>query len=165
MDHARGNGRPRKITGNTSKAIGQSIRRNDGISTRTLAKKVCKMGVEVSHMTISRHLAAHGYSNALPLGTPMLTDIHKQKRVQWARQHLDDDWSNTLFSDETAFQLYRNTIKRWYKGVRPICPLPKDCTKILAWGGFSLVGKTTLFCFRRSRVLCRNPPEPHSGGK
>ena len=78
MDHARGNGRPRKITGSTSKAIGQSIRRNDGISTRTLAKKVCKMGVEVSHMTISRHLAAHGYSNALPLGTPMLTDVHKQ---------------------------------------------------------------------------------------
>lgn len=100
-------------------------------------------------MTISRHLAAHGYSNALPLGTPMLTDIHKQKRVQWARQHLNDDWSNTLFSDETAFQLYRNTIRRWYKGVRPIRPLPKDRTKILAWGGFSLVGKTTLFCFRR----------------
>lgn len=148
VDHKRGNGRPRKITGNTSKMIGQTIRRDDSISTRTLARKVSKMGIDVSHMTISRHLAVHGYSKALPKGTPMLTEAHKQNRVEWARQHLNDNWKRTLFSDETAFQLYRNTIERWYKGARPIRPMPKDRTKVFAWGGFCTVGKTSLFCFR-----------------
>ncbi len=79
----------------------------------------------------------------------MLTDVHKQKRIEWAQQHLNDDWSWTLFSDETVFQLFRNTVERWYKNKRPIRPMPKDRTKIFAWGGFCVKGKTSLFCFRR----------------
>lgn len=149
VDHAGGNGRPKKITGGASKALGQYIRRNSSISTRTLTKKLSQIGVEVSHMTISRHLSAHGYKKALPMATPMLTNAHKQKRVEWAQQHLNDNWNRTLFSDETAFQLFRNTVERWYKGVRPIRPMPKDRTKIFAWGGFCLAGKTSLFCFRQ----------------
>src|SRR6185437_13692236 len=143
------NGHPRKITGSTSNMIGQSIRRNSSISTRTLARKVSNTGVDVSHMTISRHLTTYGYSKALPKRTRMLTEAHKQRRVEWACQHLNDNWRKTLFSDETAFQLYRNTIERWYKGERLIRPMPKDRTKIFAWGRFCAVGKTSLFCFRR----------------
>src|SRR5438874_403084 len=73
----------------------------------------------------------------------------KEKRVQWARQLLNDNWTKTLFSDETAFQLFRNTLKRWHKGERPIHPVPKDRTKIFAWGGFCVKGKTSLFCFKQ----------------
>jgi len=91
MDHTRGNGRLRKITGKTSKIIGQSIRRNDSISTRTLARKVSNTGVDVSHITISRHLTTYGYSKALPKRTPMLTKARKQRCVEWARQHLKED--------------------------------------------------------------------------
>ena len=29
--------------------------------------------------------------------------------------HKDDDWSRTVFSDETSYQLFRNTIRRWSK--------------------------------------------------
>src|SRR6185312_1414556 len=114
VDHARGNGRPKKITGSASKIIGQSIRRNDSIFTRTLAQKMSNMGVDVSHMTISRHLANYGYSKVLPKVTPMLIEAHKQRRVEWARQHLNDNWRKTLFSDETAFQLYRNVGTKAY---------------------------------------------------
>ena len=49
----------------------------------------------------------------------MLTEAHKAKRVEWAKKHINDSWEKTLFSDETAFQLFRNTIKHWYKGQRP----------------------------------------------
>ncbi|CAG8817273.1 14003_t:CDS:1, partial [Dentiscutata erythropus] len=80
--------------------------------------------------------------------TPMLTVTHKQKRLEWARKHLNDNWEKTLFSDETAFQLFRNTIKHWYKGTRPVRCMPKDRSKIFAWGGFCAQGKTSLFCFR-----------------
>jgi len=112
VDHARGNGRPKKITGSASKMIGQSIRRNDSISTRTLAQKMSNMG------------------EALSKATPMLTEAHKQRRVEWARQHLNDNWRKTLFSDETAFQLYRNI--GTVQGVRPICLMPKDRIKVFA---------------------------------
>jgi len=66
----------------------------------------------------------------------MLTEVYKKNRVKWAKNHLNDNWKNTLFTDETAFQLYRNTIERWYKGERPIRRMPKDRRKIFAWVAF-----------------------------
>ncbi|SRR6266498_1623953 len=106
VNHAGGNGRPKKITSNFFKTLRQAVRRNTSISMRTLAKKMYQKGLEVSHMTISRHLFNNGYKKALSRAILMLTDIHKQKHIEWAQQHLNDDWNRTLFSDETAFQLF-----------------------------------------------------------
>ncbi|KAG9284469.1 hypothetical protein G9A89_014073 [Geosiphon pyriformis] len=69
----------------------------------------------------------------LPLATPMLTNLHKENRVKWAQEHLNDNWKRTVFSDETAFCLFRNTVERWYKGQRPTRAIPKDRTKIMVF--------------------------------
>ncbi|KAG9289903.1 hypothetical protein G9A89_010209 [Geosiphon pyriformis] len=57
-------------------------------------------------------------------------------------------------------------VKRWHKGTRPIRPMPKDRTKILAWGSFYEKGKTSLFCFVQImnaqfyiEILCNHLPE------
>jgi transposase len=146
---ASGSGRPRKITGDASRALGQFVRRDSSIPTRTLATKLSENGVQVHYSTISRHLARIGYSKSLPKAIPMLTEAHKRRRVEWAQEHLNDNWGKTLFSDETAFQLFRNTVERWHKGKQPVRPMPKDRTKIMAWGGFCMKGKTSLLCFQR----------------
>ena len=96
----------RKITTKASRFLKHHIRQDPTISTRTLSIKLCKIGVEVSHTTVGRHLAKLGYEKSLPTTTPMLTPVHKQKRIEWAKKHLDDDWEKTLFTDETAFQLF-----------------------------------------------------------
>ncbi|GBC40527.1 transposable element Tc1 transposase [Rhizophagus irregularis DAOM 181602=DAOM 197198] len=132
VNRKKGSGHPRKITGKFSRSLGQSIRRDTSVPTRTLAKKLGQMGLEVSHSTVSRHLTVHGYKKSLPRATPMLTAVHKQKRIEWAQQHINDNWNTTLFSDETAFQLFQNTVKRWHKKIQPIRPMPKDRTKIFA---------------------------------
>jgi len=142
-----GSGRPKKITADASRALAQFICRDSSISTRTLSTKLSLTGLNVSRKTIGRHLAEIGYQKDLSRATPMLTADHKRKRVEWAQKHLNDDWDNTLFTDETAFQLFRNTVERWYKGKRPVRPMPKDRTKIFAWGGFCVKGKTSLYCF------------------
>lgn len=146
--HKKRSGRPKKITPEASNAIGQIVRRNPTISTRTLANKIIQKGVYVSHVTISQHLANHGFKKKLPLATPMLTKAHKAKRVEWARNHINDNWNKTLFTDETSFWLFRNTVERWYKGTRPVRRIPKDRTRINAWGGICIKGKTSLHCFR-----------------
>ena len=56
-----------------------------------------------------------GYRNTLPQGTLMLTQKHKDTRVQWALTHQDADWTRTVSTDETCYQLFRNTIRRWSK--------------------------------------------------
>jgi transposase len=149
VEHIGGNGRPSKITGHASRALAQYVRRDSTLSKKALAKKLTDIGVEVSPTTIGRHLTKGGYKKSLPKAIPMLTEAQRQKRVKWAKEHLNDNWDRTLFSDETAFQLSQNTIKRWHKGLRPIRPIPKVRSKIFAWGGFCKKGKTNLFCFRQ----------------
>src|SRR5438128_12160686 len=110
-----------------------------------LATKLFSARMNIFYRTIGRHLLRNGYRKSLPRATSMLTDDHKRQCVEWAQNHLNDDWENTLFSDETAFQLFRNTVERWHKGQRPICRMPQDRTKIFAWGGFCTQGKASLY--------------------
>jgi len=147
VTHAGGNGRPKKIGPAKSRVLGRYVRKDSSITLRTLAIKLSKDGESVSHSTVGRRLKELGYKSALPIGTPMLTAGHKAKRVEWATKHLNDSWEKTLFSDETAFSLFRNTVRRWYKGSKPTRPLPKCRQKVFAWGGFCVKGKTSLFCF------------------
>ncbi|CAJ0913800.1 3742_t:CDS:1, partial [Entrophospora sp. SA101] len=58
-------------------------------TVRSLVNKVAGKGIEVSHMTILRHLSNPGCKKNLPQVTPMLTMVHKEKRVEWARKHLN----------------------------------------------------------------------------
>ena len=89
-----------------------------------------------------------GYKSSVPLATPMLTERHIEMRKAWAQAHTNDNWNRTIFTDETAFDLFRNKVRRWHKtGDRPIRKLPKSRQKVMAWGGISRMGKTPLFCF------------------
>jgi len=144
-----GSGHPKKITAHESKAIGQYLRHNPRLSSRTLAIKLSNINTKVSHSTILRHLANLGYKNNLPLETLMLTTTHKEAHVIWAKKHLNDNWKKTLFSDKTAFQLFRNTITQWYKGARPVRRIPKNRTKIFAWGGFYTKEKLLFFALKK----------------
>lgn len=147
--HRRGNGRPKIAANESLRVLKRYIRQNNSQSLRSMATKLSQEDINMSYKTVGRRLEELGYKNGLPIGTPMLTATQKANRVEWAQNHLNDCWEKTLFSDETAFQLFRNTIKYWYKGSRPVRPLPKNRQKILAWGGFCIKGKTNLFCFTR----------------
>jgi len=142
---SKGAGRPRVISNQLSQKIRRYIEKDPSISTRALA---IKLGEVVSPSTILRHLKSLGYRNDVPKEVPMLTPQQKRKRLKWAKEHENDSWTKTFFSDETAFQLFRNTVGQWYKGPRPIRRIPKDRRKIFAWGGFCKKGKTNLYCFR-----------------
>lgn len=148
--HKKRSGRPKKITSENAKALGQYIRRNPAISSRKLASKLSLKGVGVSYSTVLRHLANLGYDKKRPIATPMLTRSHKEKRIEWAQNHINDDWNRTVFSDETSFWLFSNTVEYWYRGQRPVRRIPKDRTRINAWGGFCSRGKTSLHCFREN---------------
>ena len=64
----------------------------------------------------------------------MLTDRHMEARMMWAQAHMNDDWQHTIFTDETAFNLFRNKICKWHKhGERPVRKLPKSRQKVMAW--------------------------------
>ena len=150
VEHRCGNGRPRKITAEDSRAIGQWIRRNNEITASEIVEKLqSNRNLIVSRWTVQRQLHRLGYENVLPRGTPMLTNEQKERRVQWAMAHKDDDWSRTVFSDETSYQLFRNTIRRWSKYAQEEKKrIPKNKQKIMVWGAFSIKGQLSCYSFR-----------------
>ncbi len=69
----------------------------------------------------------------------MLTQAQKDARVQWAIRHKNDNWNRTIFTDETSYQLFRNTIRRWSKNPKPeVKRIPKNRQKIMVLGGGGL---------------------------
>ena len=79
----------------------------------------------------------------------MLTQKPKDARVQWAEQHKDDDWSQTVFTDETSYQVFRNTIRRWSKNPKGEKKLIlKNRQKILVWGAISAKGLMGYHAFK-----------------
>jgi hypothetical protein len=80
----------------------------------------------------------------------MLTKQQKKTRVEWVLQHKDDNWSQTVFSNETSFQLVRNKIRRWSKHPQlEVKRIPKNRQKITVWGEFSSRGQISCHCFKR----------------
>ncbi|CAF1657717.1 unnamed protein product, partial [Adineta ricciae] len=150
VEHRRGNGRRRKISNEDNVVLGQWIRRNSEITSKEIVAKLhTKKDLNVSRWTVRRQLRRLGYKNVLPRGTPMLTNEQKERRVQWALAHKDDDWNRAVFSDETSYQLFRNTICRWSKYAnKETKPIPKNRQKIMVWGAFSIKGLLQCYSFR-----------------
>ncbi|GES80237.1 hypothetical protein RCL_jg7333.t1 [Rhizophagus clarus] len=65
-----GSGRPKKITANASRALGQYIRQDFYISTRALSPKLTSTGIDVSYRTIGRHLSNHGHHKKISRASP-----------------------------------------------------------------------------------------------
>ncbi|CAG8820021.1 2421_t:CDS:2, partial [Gigaspora margarita] len=100
--HRKRSGRPKKITPALSKALGQYIRKDPAIASRTLATKLLDKGVKVTHVTVCNHLNHLGYKKNQVQATPMLTKDHIKARIAWAEKHLNDNWEYTVFSDKTC---------------------------------------------------------------
>ena len=61
VEHRRGNGRRPKITQNIGRAISQHIHRNNGISTRQIAKKLeATHDISISHVSVWKHMKKRG---------------------------------------------------------------------------------------------------------
>ena len=116
VKHRGGKGRPRKVPANINLSISQWILRNKENTVKQILQKLEQHhGLSASRGTMQRHLHRMGYKNILPRVTHMLTKEQKEKRVIWAMKHKNDDWNQTVFSDESYFQLFRNTVRHWSK--------------------------------------------------
>ena len=131
LPHRGGNVRPRGVPAIDNVTISQYIRRNNEITLKIQEKLSESRQTFVSISTISRRLHDHGYRNALAINTPMLTTAQKLHRIQWSKAHMNDDWTRTVFTDESSFQLFRNTIRRWSKTLeKEVKRKPKNRQKV-----------------------------------
>ena len=72
----------------------------------------------------------------------MLTNEQKEKCAIWAMKHKNDDWYQIVFSDESCFQLFRNTVRHWSKtSQKELKRIPKNKQKVTVRGVIGAKGK------------------------
>lgn len=146
--HRPRSGRPQKFQANDHRRVGMLLRHYPELTSDELAQKTRELGSpSITARTMRRVLVRMERQYQLPVNRPILLERHKTARLEFARAHLDDDWSSTVFSDEASFQLYRNTIKVWTRSGSH--SVKKKTTQ--AWAQNSCLG--SLFCTGPSWLL------------
>ena len=144
-------GCPVTFTPRKCRHLAQLVSINNFATCKDLASKLASEHPEVniSTRTVNRVLNNLGYHSKIPKRVPILTDDHKKNRLEWALAHAKQDWKKVVFTDETTFQMFRNTIKAFQKGEKQQLekPMPKHPYKIHFWGAFSAIGTISYSMF------------------
>lgn len=151
-------GRPPKLTSDDRRCITQIANNNTTISTNEIASIVRETrNLVVSSRTIQRSLKKSGLQKTKRKIKPMLTNQHKEKRVQFCLEKRIFSFDNVFITDECIFYLYRNTLKHWTRNGNAIkAEVPKFSSSVMVWGALSLKGLyfTTINGSVDSRKYC-----------
>lgn len=68
----------------------------------------------ISYWTIRRRLHENGIFSFIPARQTKMTDLHREKRVQFCEENYGRDWDKVIFSDEKTFKSSSDrTVSLW----------------------------------------------------
>ena len=73
--------------------------------------------ISLSNGTIINRMKEFGFQSAYPIKKPLLTEEHKRKRLQFALDNYDTDWTTIIFSDETTIVKGGTFLKKRWVGM------------------------------------------------
>ena len=100
VDDLPGKEETRATSSKEDKMIAALFKRNPTLWLRGVKAKLAEKGLHVSINTIRRRLAEAKVQYRPTRQKPLLSVVHMEKRLAWATENVDRDWSNVLFSDE-----------------------------------------------------------------
>lgn len=157
-------GRPRKTTVRQDRQIVLLAKRNRMSSAVSLNRDVrTATGVRMSVQTVRNRLHASGLHARKPAVRPPLTADHRNRRLQFGRDHVNWRVRNlrpVLFTDESRFCLDFNDGRRrvWRQKnerFKNCCVAEHDRFgggSIMVWGGISYDGCTDLYVIRNGSL-------------
>ena len=110
-------------------------------TTEEISQIMSNKGVSVSRWTVGRRLREQGLRFGALLKKPLLTKPHIEKRLLWAKENLDRDWTRVIFTDKSTFALNCQVTRAWKKRGNPsVYRSVKHPPKVNVWGCFSAKG-------------------------
>ena len=156
-----GSGLPPKLSPDLQKLIEDTVKNDDETAATQLQALLAAKNIYVSLATIVRHRVQLGWTYRGSAYCQLIRQQNKDKRLAWARDHLHDDFSNVIWTDETTVQI--ETHKRYCyrkQGQKPNPkPRPKHPTKVHVWAGISKEGATRVCIFEGimdATLYCKN---------
>jgi transposase len=140
-------GRKRKTTKEQDNKIVDEIKNNEKLKSNDLLEII--ENYNISKRTICRRLSENGFVYGNYSKKSFLTEKHKLIRLNWAKEHIDFDWTKVIFSDEMSIWKDRCTDKCWYiKGNQKIKETLKHPIKVHIWGCITLGGFESYYLFK-----------------
>lgn len=153
-DKKKKRGRPTKMTGYQRGLLRLKMRRNPSESANKLAKS---SEFPVSASTIRRELKKVGFIHKRIKPRKVLSDIHKQKRREYAISHItwsNTDWARVVFTDEKRWSLAGNDgyVSIWTESKENPFEMVETTPKggLMVWGAISKSGSLRLVCMEGS---------------
>ena len=144
-------GRPKKLTAEKRIHLGKLANSRKCASSKEIAHVLNQTypNLNIAPRTVRENLYNLGYRVCVPVSVPMLMASAKDYCIEWAKSHLNKNWKKVIFSDETTFQLFRNTTLVRYKvgQEKPRRAIVKHLLKVHAWGAFCSQGAVGFHCF------------------
>ena len=139
---------PRSATAKDSQLMIDLTTEEMNATSETVKQEPEKKRVLISNRTIRQRLHETGLQYMRPLLKPLLSEQHRQRLVQWAREMKNYDWSLVMASDETMIRLHTSRKFSWQRpGERRIALTVKFSLKVNVWGCFSEQRFGRICCF------------------
>ena len=74
-------------------------------SAGQIAVRLSSKGIRVSESTLRRRFKEAGIQSMKPTAKPLLSNDHIKRRLEWAVQHKEIDWTQVVFTDESSFHM------------------------------------------------------------
>jgi transposase len=132
-----GQGRKRLINKKQMSRLKTILLKNKYEGSRSLLPGINQeLKINISDRTLRNYSRLLGLLWGRPRKVPALTDIQKQKRLAWAKKHLNTDWKKWIFTDEKIFRAGSIPIGvRYEKGKKPQAPCKPWSGQIFVWSG------------------------------
>ena len=115
-DAARGTVATATRTGRPHRASDRDLCQLQSVHQRNPRMKIAEVKDQIatSILTHTVHLWAHdlGFNNRVAVKKPFLSDSHQERRLRFAKEHESwtvDQWRSVLWTDESSFEIGKNT--------------------------------------------------------
>ena len=112
-----------------------------------LQELIRRGGESISSRTVRSRLNEDELEHKFETTKPLLSDIHRGKRLQFAKENQNRNWDQVIFADESTFTLQAHKKKRWIRrGSIRILQTVKHPSKVHVWGCISSNGFLSAGC-------------------
>lgn len=138
-------GRKPLVNSRTRATIKRKMEGKERRSTRSTAREV-----NLSRETVRLTAVRMGLKPYHKPRQPLLTDVHRARRLAFARSYAKQDWRSVVFTDEKIFPLFTKSNSKndvvWAKSTAAVPPAQRVAKSIgvMVWGGISWRGKLEL---------------------
>ena len=111
---------------------------NNGVTIALLRNYFSDIGFQIGEDTLRKELKRSNFTFKSYSIVPTLTENHKSMRLEHARNLIEADITNYVFSDEAYVRLFEDRSLTWSKSGLSTKKLQpnKWKTSIMIWGGF-----------------------------